>query len=169
MSAFNTLKPRKNGHQFPDDNFECICLNENLRFIFLTYAVIVCEVCSWEKGHTYKTRALQHVSSIKFLASAFNFHCHYPKSWLVRQHETSARFLFFVSPFYFSPWYDLLRRCLDSVSNKGISHQLFIHRPCFHFPSRQVGSGDTVYADTMSSHGARVMDLSYHCKAENIS
>ena len=26
---FNTLRPRQNGHQFPDDIFKCIFLNEN--------------------------------------------------------------------------------------------------------------------------------------------
>ena len=27
---FNRLKPRQNGRQFPDDNFKCIFLNENI-------------------------------------------------------------------------------------------------------------------------------------------
>ena len=28
---FNTLRPRQNGRQFPDDNFKCIFLNENIQ------------------------------------------------------------------------------------------------------------------------------------------
>ena len=28
--AFNTLRPRQNGHHFPDDVFKCIFLNENV-------------------------------------------------------------------------------------------------------------------------------------------
>ena len=28
--SINTLRPRQNGHHFPDDNFKCIFLNENV-------------------------------------------------------------------------------------------------------------------------------------------
>ena len=28
--CFNTLRPRQNGHHFPDDSFKCIFLNENI-------------------------------------------------------------------------------------------------------------------------------------------
>ena len=29
-SSVNTLRPRQNGRQIPDDNFNCICMNENI-------------------------------------------------------------------------------------------------------------------------------------------
>ena len=31
LTLFNTLRPRQNGHRFPDDTFKCIFLNENVR------------------------------------------------------------------------------------------------------------------------------------------
>ena len=30
LTNFNTLRPRQNGRHFPDDNFKCISLNENV-------------------------------------------------------------------------------------------------------------------------------------------
>ena len=30
ISHFNTLRPRQNGHHFPDDNLKCTFLNENI-------------------------------------------------------------------------------------------------------------------------------------------
>ena len=33
MIKFNTLRPRQNGHHFPDDIWKCIFLNENVQIL----------------------------------------------------------------------------------------------------------------------------------------